>query len=148
MWSQFTREIIHPITWVKRTDQVHTYTHTHILWHHPKPTAMVSAQKYNSYWETNILLKKYFLCVYPTFFFFKKLLISLWKMKSNEVSLKNESFCTLHMQELNQDMWKSVYVLWYNAFGKRISFFSDFWWRTPWKSVPARTSSSKWHFIS
>lgn len=73
LWSQFTRGIIHPITWVKRIDQVHTYTHTytHILWHHPKPTVMVSAQKYNSYWETNILLKKYFLCVYPTFLFLK-----------------------------------------------------------------------------
>lgn len=125
----------------------HIHTHTHLVTP-PKTHSNGVSSEIQQLLGNKYSFEEIFPLCLSYFFFFKKLLISLWKMKSNEVSLKNESFCTLHMQELNQDMWKSVYVLWYNALGKRISFFSDFWWRTPWKSVPARTSSSKWHFIS
>ena len=114
LWPLFTRVIMHLITLMKRTDQVHkhTYTHTHThththLRHHPKPTVRCQSINSTAIEKQFVLLKKCFLCVYPTFLF-KKNRVSCEKMRSNEISLKNESFCTLHMQELNQDRWKRV----------------------------------------
>lgn len=75
LWPLFTREIIHLITLMKRTDQVHkhTYSHTHThntcAWHHPKPTVRCQSINSTAIEKQFVLLKKCFLCVYPTFLF-------------------------------------------------------------------------------
>lgn len=84
LWPLFTREIIHLITLMKRTDQAHKHTYSHTRTHatSPKTHSKMSVHKFNSYWETICSFEEMFpLCL--SYFSLLKKPCFMWKMRSN-----------------------------------------------------------------